>query len=84
MGKPDGSGTADSFAMWIGNGNLQAEVANTSQAVVIGVPIPSSAKLNTWYQWTLTYDAPSRVLILYIDGTAVAGTTGAGRIYHRI
>ncbi|PYI84926.1 MAG: hypothetical protein DME26_12285, partial [Verrucomicrobia bacterium] len=74
IGKTLGSGSADSYALWLENGNLYGYVADSSGA---GSPVgvAFTPALGRWYHVGFTFDNSSKQQWLYLDGIPVA--TGA-------
>ncbi|HUL51199.1 MAG TPA: LamG-like jellyroll fold domain-containing protein, partial [Candidatus Nitrosotalea sp.] len=70
-----GNGTADSFALWLENGSLNAYVADVSSpgsgaSGQIGVAF--TPVLGRWYHVGFTFDNSTKEEWLYLDGVAVA------------
>ncbi len=78
VGKPLGSGTLDSYALWFqgGQSQLHGEICNTGGFDLISYPwYPIRGR---WYHMALTFSDTANVLKLYIDGTLMA-TAAANR-----
>jgi hypothetical protein len=75
LGKPAGSGTLDSFALWLNDGVLNGVICDT----VSGGPVISYTMLpvsGRWYHLAYTYDGATLQQVLYVNGAAVAIGTG--------
>jgi hypothetical protein len=71
MGKTLGNGTANSFAVWLENGNLFGTIADSSGA---GSPVgvAFTPVLGRWYHIAFTFDNATKQQWLYLDGIPVA------------
>ena len=71
IGKPLGGGSADSFAIWLQNGNLNG-VAFGNLSAGAGVSYGFTAIPGIWYHAAYTYDYGKLTQKLYLNGTLVA------------
>jgi concanavalin A-like lectin/glucanase superfamily protein/putative Ig domain-containing protein/List-Bact-rpt repeat protein len=69
--KPVGSGTSDSYALWLQGANLMGAVGD---AAAIGPILPAafSPAPGRWYHVAYTFDDAAKQQALYIDGQQVA------------
>jgi subtilisin-like proprotein convertase family protein len=81
IAKPFGTGTYDSFVVWVMNGQLNGAIT------VAGVEQPSvvynwSVKPGTWHHVGYTFDNDNSVQTLYVDGAPVASSPVSGPIVY--
>jgi hypothetical protein len=74
IGKPYGSGTADSYIIWWENGALNAGLGLTSPSGA--ATIAWSPVVGEWHHAAMTYDQIRTTL--YVDGLPVSCVTGSG------
>jgi len=69
-----GTGTSDSYVLWVENGNLNGSICSTpSSCLQIGTSAPNTGE---WHHLALTFDDASDTLRIFIDGVqATSGTT---------
>jgi hypothetical protein len=75
IGKQLGTGDNDSYGIWYQNGTLYAGVGDASSNATFSYGF--TPVVGTWYHVALTYDAPSGVETLYLNGVAVATASTA-------
>jgi hypothetical protein len=74
IAKPLGSGSLDSYAIYIDNGNLKAVIADTGGLGSI-LSYPFSPILGRWYHFAYTLDDANNRQALYVDGLEVVSGT---------
>ena len=70
VAKPVGNGTADSYALWLQNGELWGVVGRLS-GNGFGIHFPFSPTPGRWYHLAYTFDGVTKQEVLYVD-TALA------------
>lgn len=76
MGKPVGSGTSDSYQIYLSGGTLGAFVGDAAGAGTV-LSIPFSPVLGQWYHVAFTFDDFTRQQVLYLNGLNVASGIGS-------
>jgi hypothetical protein len=71
LGKPVGSGTLDSYEIYISGGTLGAYVSDAASGGP-AVSIPFSPVFGSWYHFAYTFDDASKQQALYLNGSQVA------------
>jgi hypothetical protein len=77
--KPIGTGTSDSYALWLQDGSLKGAVGD---AAGIGVILSVSISFTTghWHHVAYTFDDGTKQQVLYVNGTQVAVGTATKSI----
>jgi hypothetical protein len=76
MNKPVGSGTSDSYGIWLENSNLKGAVGDAAGLGTF-LSYPFSPILNRWYHVAFSFDNATKQQVLYLDGVTVASGTGS-------
>jgi hypothetical protein len=73
--KPLGTGTLDSFALWLQNGNLQGGISSANGYGPV-LAYPFTPTVGQWYHLAYTYDELTRQQVLYLNNQSVASGLG--------
>jgi hypothetical protein len=79
LAKPVGSGTSDSYALWLNSGSLNGQVCNATGCTPLSAPTPLTT--GAWHHVAYTVDDNAHQHVLYVDGAQVASapaTVSAG------
>jgi len=76
MAKTVGSGSSDSYDVWLENGNLKGTVSDIAGAI-FPISAPFTPVVGQWYQVAFTFDDVTKQQILYLNGVAVAFGTSS-------
>ena len=71
MAKTVGSGTGNSYALWLEGGNLKGTVSSITGANS-PISVPFLPTLGQWYHVAFTFDDTTKQQVLYLDGVALA------------
>ncbi len=69
MAKPVGGGTADSYALWLENGNLRGMISDITGANN-AITAPFSPVAGQWYHLAFTFEDATKQQKLYVNGVA--------------
>jgi Concanavalin A-like lectin/glucanases superfamily/IPT/TIG domain/Divergent InlB B-repeat domain/Putative Ig domain len=69
--KPLGSGTNDSYVLWLSSGILNGAVCDATGCTYVSAPSPPLTT-GTWYHVAHTVDSSAKQQVLYVDGVQVA------------
>ena len=73
--KPLGTGTLDSYSLWLENGNLKAVVSDTTGFGPVLI-VPFTPVVGQWYHLAYTFDDQTRKQVLYLNNVTVASGLG--------
>ena len=71
--KPVGTGTYDSYTMWLNAGVLNAQACNVNGCDP-QLTAPATLAASTWHHMAYTFDGTAEQQVLYLDGSQVASS----------
>src|SRR5262249_13590377 len=71
FGKTLSNGTADSYSIWLQNGNLYGGISDITGANS-SIAVPFTPNAGQWYHVAFTFDDATKQQILYLNGARVA------------